>query len=81
MTKKGKLRGDITYEDDGDNVKIHGHCVFTGEEVCIAVPSEGFNRWLDGVAIQVAMPDVSPEKREFIISGISQMGWEDVFNH
>lgn len=59
--------------------RIKGNCVFTGQSHEIVVPTDGLNRWLSGERIQDAMPDVHPDVREFLISGISPMGWEQTF--
>lgn len=36
--------------------------------------------WVYGKPIQEAMPNVSPEDREFIMTGISPEEWEESFN-
>jgi len=77
--KTGKLRKNIFYTDDGINVNIFGLCVFSDEHYSVVVPSEGFNKWLNGELIQKAMPEVPAEKREFLISGISPSGWNSTF--
>ena len=64
---------------DGDQSKITGNCVITGEEYSCTVPTAGLQRWLDGDLIQNAMPDVSLDDREFLISGISPTGWDKAF--
>jgi hypothetical protein len=45
----------------------------------IPVTQEQINDWLSGMLIQVAMPDVSPEDREFLMTGITPEEWKDVF--
>ena len=69
------------YSEDAGNgfTRVFGPCAFTRVEYSCKVPTEGLMRYLDGDHAQVAMPDVSPEDREFIISGISPMGWEKTF--
>jgi hypothetical protein len=39
-----------------------------GVRASITVPVVGFNQWVQGTLIQRAMPQVSPEDREFLIS-------------
>jgi hypothetical protein len=53
--------------------------MFTGEPHEIVVPTDGLNKWLHGERIQDAMPEVHPDTREFLISGISPKGWEQTF--
>lgn len=54
-------------------------CPFCGKEYEVEVPEEGYNRWQNGELIQVAMPDVAPEVREALISGICESCWIDTF--
>ena len=67
-------------EDLGDNVtRVFGPCVFTGEEYSCTVPTDGLVRFVAGELAQVAMPTVSADDREFLISGISPEGWKRTF--
>lgn len=43
-------------------------CRLCGVRAPITVPVVGFNQWIQGTLIQRAMPQVSPEDREFLIS-------------
>ena len=45
----------------------------------IIVPTEGFDRWRKGELIQHAMPKVSAEIRETLISGICGDCQKDIF--
>ena len=38
-----------------------------------------YDAWKAGTHIQDAMPDVSPEDREFLISGTTQEEWDESF--
>ena len=40
------------------------------------VPLDGYNDWLNGELIQNAMPDLSPEEREMLISGVCPECWQ-----
>jgi hypothetical protein len=42
---------------------------------------EQYERWKDGELIQVAMPDLRSEDREFLISGMSPDGWDIAINN
>jgi hypothetical protein len=59
--------------------KISGNCVFTNELYECEVPTAGLESWLNGQPIQTAMPTVSLDVREFLISGISPTGWDKTF--
>ena len=66
-------------ELENGQVRVTGNCVFTREEYQCEVPAAGLQRWLAGEPIQRAMPGVSPDIREFLISGISPKGWSKSF--
>jgi hypothetical protein len=71
---------ELFSEDLGDNrSRVFGKCVFTGEEYSCLVPTDGLEKLLAGVHAQVAMPSVSADDREFLISGISPKGWKQAF--
>jgi hypothetical protein len=38
-----------------------------------------FQEWIDGALIQVAMSALSPDDREFLITGITPDKWDDIF--
>ena len=36
--------------------------------------------WVNGASIQDAMPNLSPEGREFLMTGITQVEWDSMFS-
>ena len=62
------------------HLKVVGTCSISGEEHAIEVPAEGFTRWQSGMLIQVALPNLSPDDREFLISGMTPAEWDQLFN-
>lgn len=54
-------------------------CRITGEVYSITVPMKGYRLWQAGELIQNAMPELSAEDREFLISGTSPNGWKKLF--
>ena len=40
---------------------------------------EGLAAWKNGALIQDALPEVSPEDREFIMTGITPSMWNHIF--
>lgn len=71
---------ELFREDLGDNKsRVFGKCVFSGEEYSCEVPTDGLEKFLSGVHAQVALPGVSADAREFLISGISPKGWKQAF--
>lgn len=49
---------------------INVKCPLCHKEYTVEVPADGYVRWNGGELIQDAMPDVSPDDREALISGI-----------
>ena len=45
----------------------------------IDVTHEALDAWRSGVCIQVAMPHLSPDEREFIMTGITSDEWNKLF--
>lgn len=45
----------------------------------IPVTQEQLDKWQNGVLIQDAMPNISTDDREFIISGITKEEWDEIF--
>jgi len=78
-TKGGQTMSKTTKDLGDGTTLVQGNCVFTGEAYACLVPTAGLQRWRDGELIQRALPSVSPENREFIISGISPTGWDRQF--
>lgn len=79
-TRKKMKNKELYAEDLGDGTtRVFGPCVFTGEEYQCVVPTVGLQRFLEGVPAQTALPSVSADDREFLISGISPKGWKATF--
>ena len=73
-------RQQLDWELVGDSmVKVTGQCKFTGDDYSCVVPVDGFARFMKGEHAQTAMPSVSADDREFLISGISPAGWKKTF--
>ena len=45
----------------------------------IPVTQEQLDRWQKGALIQNAMPNISADDREFIMTGITPEEWEEAF--
>ena len=56
-------------------------CPWCGEEHEVEVPFEGYLAWQSGEPIQVAMPQLSADKREMLISGVCPKCWEKAFSY
>jgi hypothetical protein len=80
IKKKKMNRRELSVEEAGDDMaRVTGPCTFTGEEYSCLVPAAGLVRFLNGEHVQDALPEVSADDREFLISGISPNGWKKMF--
>jgi hypothetical protein len=54
---------------------------FTGitREVDLPVTEEQMNRYNNGELIQRAFPQLTPGQREFILTGVTDDEWDDMF--
>ena len=54
---------------------------FTGKSrtMCIPVTQKQIDDWKGGMLIQNAMPNLLPQQREFIKTGITSKEWSDMF--
>ena len=54
---------------------------FTGKinTMDIDIDPKGFALWQSGTVIQNALPDLTPDEREFLMTGITPEEWEDLF--
>jgi hypothetical protein len=63
------------------NFAISKPCVVTGKPYTVFVNSQDFTDWSERKKLaQEAFPYLSKEDREFIISGISPDGWDEMFS-
>lgn len=45
----------------------------------IPITQEQYDAWNAGLLIQDAMPNISADEREFIMTGITSEEWDDMF--
>lgn len=53
-----------------------GKCIETGKPYTVKVPGRELYNYRQGMHIQDAMPSVSVDDREFLLSGLSPEGWK-----
>jgi hypothetical protein len=55
---------------------------FSGEENTLDIPvtQAQMDLWQSGIVIQHAMPNLTPDQREFIMTGITADSWNNLFN-
>jgi hypothetical protein len=64
-----------------DYLTISGNCIVTGKLYKVEVEESAYERWNAGAFIQDAMPHLSEGDREFLISGTSPEGWDELFKY
>ena len=69
----------ITENKENDTITITDKCVVTGEDYSVIIPLQEFVNYSKGMLIQDAMPSLSAEDREFLISRTSPKGWKKIF--
>lgn len=67
---------NITKDKKNNQIIYTAPCRVTGKNYTVTVPMDGFIQWQNGELIQRAMPNVSDEDREFLISHTSPEGWD-----
>jgi|TARA_R100000084_G_scaffold96056_1_gene49924 hypothetical protein len=45
----------------------------------LPITEEQYNAWEQGTLVQVAMPHLSPDEREFVMTGITPEEWAETF--
>lgn len=60
--------------------KAHtGSCIYCGKDGVVEVPLDEFTAWVGGKFIQDAMPSLSAEQREQILTGTHAECWDKMF--
>ena len=62
-----------------DDVTIKTICPICGHTSQVTIPAEDYLKWQFGELIQNAMPYLSPESREFLISGMCRDCQDKIF--
>lgn len=67
-------------QESGKHVyRYSGPCIVTGKTVTVDVPAEALYAYRQGALMQEAMPMLSDDDREFLITGMSPEGWQQTF--
>lgn len=54
-------------------------CVLCGKVSMVEVPEAGYDKWQSGAMIQDAMPELSSDDRELLISGTDPECWNKLY--
>ena len=60
-------------------MQITTKCPNCGEKDSFEVSDEGYRKWKDGAFIQDALKELSPDRREQLITGIDGRCWDRMF--
>lgn len=60
-------------------MKIQKTCPNCGKLQVIEVEDSQYNDWMAGKNIQIAFPNLTPDQREILMSGICPECWEKIF--
>lgn len=75
-----ELPSKVLAEDYPDGrTRVWGRCSVTKKVYECWVPTAELELWHRGEKIQLALPAVSAGDREFLMSGISPDGWDELF--
>lgn len=69
----------ISKHVDGEFVVISGTCEVTKERYSVRVPFNQYMFWARGGKCAVAMPSLTDEEREFVISGTTPVEFTRAF--
>lgn len=61
------------------NVKIEANCRMCNNSQIIEVEESSLRKWQQGELIQNAMPGLTADEREMLISGTCNVCWDEMF--
>lgn len=61
-------------------LEIRCQCRMCGKVKVVKVPQAGYQKWMDGALIQDALPNVSADDRELMISKTCPSCFEELFS-
>lgn len=70
----------IDYVEEGV-LRVTRTSLFTRKRNQMLIPTtlEAFGRWQSGALVQDAFPELTPDQREFIMSGATPEEWANIF--
>lgn len=73
------IQGAKVYHNTNGLTVVGKKCHVTGKYYTVTMPTEQWHDWMNGMLIQKAMPALSADQREFLISGTSPEGFKILF--
>lgn len=59
----------------GGELEATAVCEVTGSPYVVKVSYSGYKRWKSGALIQNALPELTDDQREFLMSGLTPAEW------
>ena len=69
----------MTTSNATNHVIVFRTCPFCKKEQRKEYPIEGYTRFMQGAHVQDCFPDMTPDDREFLITGICPTCWDLTF--
>jgi hypothetical protein len=69
----------VTIHGDRDMIDVDATCINCKKVVDFELPLAAWNAWLHGELIQRCFPDMDPDRREILISGVCGVCFDDIF--
>lgn len=79
LMTKYPFRGTCTIIADGDMSVVAGPCHFCKQPQEVRVKTTDLEKFREGGFAQDCFPYLTPPKREFLISGICDICWNNMF--
>jgi hypothetical protein len=79
LIEKYAFRGDCEFERDGDRTTVTGPCYGCKETQTVRVGTKDLSDFRAGKFAQDCFSYLSPAEREFLISGICDRCWDEMF--
>ena len=61
-------------------VVLEIECVMCNQSIIMEVSEEGLKKWQQGELIQDALPELTDDEREMLMSGICPTCWDKIFS-
>lgn len=71
--------GEWIFDEEAQTATCSKLCPIIDEEYVVTIDLAQYKDWKEGNFIQNAMPELSSNEREFLISGMTPAMWDNIF--